>query len=284
MVRIHSLRFICTKTACISSRAPYRRAPPPALFQQSLGFIDKEEESSYETIYDNAYPPPPARGDNASMFCPTKERGVEATHLVRRMMAVVIVMAILPLIAAEAAGQALFRETLRKSRAQGAGRSNARNLPLSTHRERRMADPIRLDAGRALPEETTSRSTTTSISAHRPRKASFLTRPTGKFPTSRGRWQGEPSIGPGWRAGGRARAVNACMQTRRRFVSTPSRATYRGGFEILQGPGYVLMMFNFGHYSRYIPTDGRPHRLGDRVKLWMGNSRGTWRAIRSLST
>jgi hypothetical protein len=54
------------------------------------------------------------------------------------------------------------------------------------------------------------------------------------------------------------------------------RATYRGGFEILQGPGYVLINFNFGHYFRYIPTDGRPHRVSDRVKLWMGNSRGTW--------
>lgn len=54
------------------------------------------------------------------------------------------------------------------------------------------------------------------------------------------------------------------------------RATYRGGFEILQGPGYVLMLFNFGHYSRYIPTDGRPHRLSPTVKLWMGHSRGRW--------
>jgi hypothetical protein len=54
------------------------------------------------------------------------------------------------------------------------------------------------------------------------------------------------------------------------------RATYRGGFELLQGPGYVLMLFNFGHYYRYIPTDGRPRRVADRVKLWMGNSRGTW--------
>ena len=35
-------------------------SPPPALFQQSLGFIDKEgRRVRYETIYDNAYPPPP---------------------------------------------------------------------------------------------------------------------------------------------------------------------------------------------------------------------------------
>ena len=54
------------------------------------------------------------------------------------------------------------------------------------------------------------------------------------------------------------------------------RATYRGGFDILQRPGYVILTFNFGHYYRIIPTDGRPHGVGETVKLWMGNSRGSW--------
>ena len=54
------------------------------------------------------------------------------------------------------------------------------------------------------------------------------------------------------------------------------RATYRGGFDIQQGPGYVLVLYNFSHYSRYIPTDGRPHALSSNVKLWMGHSRGRW--------
>jgi hypothetical protein len=54
------------------------------------------------------------------------------------------------------------------------------------------------------------------------------------------------------------------------------RATYRGGFEIAQGPGYVLITYNFGHYYRYIPTDGRPRTVAPQAKLWMGNSRGTW--------
>jgi hypothetical protein len=54
------------------------------------------------------------------------------------------------------------------------------------------------------------------------------------------------------------------------------RATTRGGFEILQGPGYVLITFNFGHYYRFIPTDGRPQRAAESVKLWMGQSRGRW--------
>ena len=34
-------------------------APPPGLFQQSVGFIDQEGvRVRYETIYDNMYPPP----------------------------------------------------------------------------------------------------------------------------------------------------------------------------------------------------------------------------------
>jgi len=53
------------------------------------------------------------------------------------------------------------------------------------------------------------------------------------------------------------------------------RATYRGGFEIVQIPGYVVILYNFGHYYRFIPTDGRPHE-GGNVKLWMGSSRGSW--------
>ncbi len=57
---------------------------------------------------------------------------------------------------------------------------------------------------------------------------------------------------------------------------TVPRATYRGGFEIMQGAGYVLIAFNFGHYYRFIPTDGRPHAVGQDVKLWMGDSRGSW--------
>src|SRR5262249_5116350 len=56
--------------------------------------------------------------------------------------------------------------------------------------------------------------------------------------------------------------------------STP-RATTRGGFDILQGADYVVMSFNFGHYYRMIPTDGRPH-VGEDIKLWMGDSVGRW--------
>ena len=54
------------------------------------------------------------------------------------------------------------------------------------------------------------------------------------------------------------------------------RATYRGGFDIQQGPGYVLILYNFSHYYRYIPTDGRSGRPGKTARFWMGHSRGSW--------
>jgi hypothetical protein len=59
------------------------------------------------------------------------------------------------------------------------------------------------------------------------------------------------------------------------LYSTP-RATTRGGFEIMQSPGVVIMAFNFGHYYRVIPTtDAGPHPA-QNMKMWMGHSRGRW--------
>ena len=56
---------------------------------------------------------------------------------------------------------------------------------------------------------------------------------------------------------------------------TVPRATTRGGFEIVQEPGSVLMVFNFAHYYRVIPLSATPH-VSPSVKQWMGNSRGRW--------
>jgi hypothetical protein len=59
------------------------------------------------------------------------------------------------------------------------------------------------------------------------------------------------------------------------FYSVP-RATTRGGFEIAQSPGVVLMLFNFAHYYRVIPTSSPAPHISSSVKQWMGNSRGHW--------
>ena len=59
------------------------------------------------------------------------------------------------------------------------------------------------------------------------------------------------------------------------FYSVP-RATTRGGFEIDQTPGVVLMLFNFGHYYRIIPMNSAVPHVSSTVKQWMGNARGRW--------
>jgi hypothetical protein len=48
-----------------------------------------------------------------------------------------------------------------------------------------------------------------------------------------------------------------------------------GGMQIVQVPGYVLILYESNHAYRIIPIDGRPH-IGANAKLWMGDSRGRW--------
>ena len=52
-------------------------------------------------------------------------------------------------------------------------------------------------------------------------------------------------------------------------------AGYGSGYQILQGPGYVAIVYEMIHEARVIPTDGRPH-LGPSFRLWNGDSRGRW--------
>jgi hypothetical protein len=47
-------------------------------------------------------------------------------------------------------------------------------------------------------------------------------------------------------------------------------------FQILQPPGYVVMVYDLpSGASRVIPLDGRPH-IGGNIKLWAGDSVGHW--------
>src|SRR6266850_2300771 len=59
------------------------------------------------------------------------------------------------------------------------------------------------------------------------------------------------------------------------FPSGVPRVFYQGAFQILQPPGYIVILQEFNHGSRIVALDGRPH-VGDGVKLWMGDSRGHW--------
>ena len=50
---------------------------------------------------------------------------------------------------------------------------------------------------------------------------------------------------------------------------------YNNHSQILQAPGYVVILMEMIHDVRIIPMDGRPH-VGQRIRQWNGDSRGHW--------
>ena len=50
---------------------------------------------------------------------------------------------------------------------------------------------------------------------------------------------------------------------------------YNNDYQIVQTPGYVMILVEMVHDVRVIPTDGRPH-VPRSVRLWMGDSVGHW--------
>ena len=52
-------------------------------------------------------------------------------------------------------------------------------------------------------------------------------------------------------------------------------AGYNNAYQILQIPGYVVIVYEMIHDTRVIPLDGRPH-VSPKIRLWMGDSRGRW--------
>jgi hypothetical protein len=59
------------------------------------------------------------------------------------------------------------------------------------------------------------------------------------------------------------------------WLSGIPRMFYQGMTQILQIPGYVVVLQEFNHAYRVIHLDGRPH-VPANLKLWMGDSRGRW--------
>ncbi len=51
--------------------------------------------------------------------------------------------------------------------------------------------------------------------------------------------------------------------------------SYNSNYQIVQAPGYVMILFELAHDVRIIPLDGRPH-LAPNVRQWTGDSRGRW--------
>ena len=52
-------------------------------------------------------------------------------------------------------------------------------------------------------------------------------------------------------------------------------AGYNNAYQIMQTPGYVVIVFEMIHETRIIPIDGRP-KLGANIKQWNGEPRGRW--------
>jgi hypothetical protein len=52
-------------------------------------------------------------------------------------------------------------------------------------------------------------------------------------------------------------------------------AGYNNAYQILQPPGYVVILYEMIHETRIIPIDGRSHVSSD-IRLWNGDSRGHW--------
>ena len=50
---------------------------------------------------------------------------------------------------------------------------------------------------------------------------------------------------------------------------------YNNNYQIMQAPGYVMILVEMIHDVRIIPLDGRPH-LPPNVRQWMGSYRGRW--------
>jgi hypothetical protein len=50
---------------------------------------------------------------------------------------------------------------------------------------------------------------------------------------------------------------------------------YNNGYQIMQAPGYVMILTEMLHDARVIPLDGRPH-LPPNVRQWTGSYRGHW--------
>jgi hypothetical protein len=58
-------------------------------------------------------------------------------------------------------------------------------------------------------------------------------------------------------------------------VNNASGAGPLGYYQIVQAPGYVVLVYEAIHETRIIPLDGRPH-LPENIRRWSGDSRGRW--------
>jgi hypothetical protein len=58
-------------------------------------------------------------------------------------------------------------------------------------------------------------------------------------------------------------------------VPMPRPSSYTSYYQIVQAPGYVVVVMEAIHDARIIPLDGRPH-LPPTIRTWNGDSLGRW--------
>jgi hypothetical protein len=107
--------------------------------------------------------------------------------------------------------------------------------------------------------------------------------PDGKIPYTRegrARWDDTPSLEREL-IGVRPLGVDTpadrtlderCITTGGMYVPNPFYNNYH---QIVQGPGYVVLLTEMMHEARIVPLDRRP-RLGAAIRQWHGDSRGWW--------
>jgi hypothetical protein len=107
--------------------------------------------------------------------------------------------------------------------------------------------------------------------------------PDGKVPFTaegRARWDNTPSLEReliGTRPLGVAEPADRtlderCITTGGLYIPNPFYNNYH---QIVQGPGYVVLLTEMMHEARIVPLDRRP-RLGAGIRQWHGDSRGWW--------
>ena len=119
---------------------------------------------------------------------------------------------------------------------------------------------------------------------NRSRRTSLIADPAdGKIPFTaegRARWEATPHLTTERITGKRLAAdkpedralQERCITSDNMFV--PS-VFYNNYHEIVQAPGYVVILSESMHDARIIPLDRRP-RLGVNIQQWLGDSRGWW--------
>jgi hypothetical protein len=110
------------------------------------------------------------------------------------------------------------------------------------------------------------------------RSTSLVVQPAdGKIPytkAGKARWDALPVIGRRLGADRPEDRTQAerCLTTDGLLIPNPFYNNYH---QIVQAPGYVVIITEMMHEARVIPLDGRPH-VGAGVRSWLGDSRGRW--------